>query len=79
MLIILKLAIIFENKKVNCSRKTDRDRLFTTKQKKEQLLTAKQTKPIPRLHGVVSRSLSHAFDRIVTMATNNNQKKKKQN
>ena len=34
MLIILKLAIIVENKKVNCSRKTDRDRLFTTKKKK---------------------------------------------
>ena len=75
MLIILKLAIIFENKKVNCSRKTDRDRLFTTK-KKEQFLTAKQTKPIPRLHGVVSRSLSHAYDRIVAMATNNQKKKR---
>ena len=34
MLIILKLAIIVENKKVNCSRKTDRDRLFTTKKKR---------------------------------------------
>ena len=33
----MKLAITGENKKVNCSRKTDRDRLFTTKKQKRTI------------------------------------------